>query len=255
MIRDVPLLPLRSNRFENGPSYGSEPDGKGHRPGITSLVPSRNPISCSFRRKTGSWTSDQEGTARVIDLRPTVGSQYDANVDFQSLLLTARARSPSDYDEAIGFVNPAFGNQRKGLAGCGPARLVVRGKSAHGTGYEHPIGGLSSGERQMVPIIGFIAATLRPGGIVMLDDPDLHIHMGMVRQLMDSIDAIVNARDGQVIVASHSEHVCDWFSRDSEKIADFVLGVEGSHDDTTEGYSSRSRAARGAADYKERPPW
>lgn len=70
----------------------------------------------------------------------------------------------------------------------------------------------------MLALIGFIAATLRPGGIVIIDEPDLHIHMVMVQQLLGSIEAIVKQRKGQLIVAAHSEQVWNWFSLASEQI-------------------------------------
>ena len=70
----------------------------------------------------------------------------------------------------------------------------------------------------MLVLIGFIAATLQPGGIVIIDEPDLHIHMVMVQQLLGSIEAIVKKRNGQLIVASHSQDVWDWFSLTSERV-------------------------------------
>jgi hypothetical protein len=43
------------------------------------------------------------------------------------------------------------------------------------------------------------------------DDPDLHIHISMIAQLMESLEQIVRQRRGQLIVASHSETVWDHF--------------------------------------------
>jgi len=47
-----------------------------------------------------------------------------------------------------------------------------------------------------------------------LDEPDLHIHIAMVTQLLQTLDFVVRERQGQLIVASHSELVWDFFSRD-----------------------------------------
>ena len=68
----------------------------------------------------------------------------------------------------------------------------------------------------------------------MIDEPDLHIHISMVDQLLASLEAIVQQRQGQFIVASHSEQVWDWFSRGEEHIE---LGPwrKGRHEPTPEG--------------------
>jgi predicted ATPase len=63
-----------------------------------------------------------------------------------------------------------------------------------------------------------MATTLRDGGIVLIDEPDLHIHVVMIPQLLGSIETIVRERRGQLIVASHSQEVWDWFSLSRERI-------------------------------------
>jgi hypothetical protein len=42
--------------------------------------------------------------------------------------------------------------------------------------------------------------------------------MTMIPQLLASIEAIVKARKGQLIVAAHSQEVWDWFSLSSERV-------------------------------------
>ena len=54
--------------------------------------------------------------------------------------------------------------------------------------------------------------------IVLLDEADLHIHIAMVTQAISTLELVVRERQGQFIVASHSELVWDWFSRDAERI-------------------------------------
>lgn len=156
---------------------------------------------------------------RLMDLMPYRWlATYGANVDLESLLLTIRASAPPQYDEAIRLINQALDNQRKEITGLGPTGLIVRGKAESGAEYQHAIGQLSSGEKQMLLLIGFVAATLSSGGILIIDEPDLHIHMVMVQQLLGSIEAIVKERKGQLIVAAHSQEVWDWFSLSSERV-------------------------------------
>jgi predicted ATPase len=67
-------------------------------------------------------------------------------------------------------------------------------------------------------MIGFTTAFLRPGGILLIDEPDLHIHLSMVSQFMETLEVIAGRRNAQMIVASHSEWVWERFSRDAERI-------------------------------------
>jgi ABC-type lipoprotein export system ATPase subunit len=144
---------------------------------------------------------------------------YDPAISLDSVLLTVKALSPERFEECLRLVNLALEHRRKRIAGFGPkGRLVVEGVTASGVSFQHPIEELSSGERQMLLLVGFVVAFLRPGGIVLLDEPDLHIHMAMVTQLLETLEHVVRERKGQLIVASHSERVWSWFSREEEKI-------------------------------------
>jgi ABC-type lipoprotein export system ATPase subunit len=144
---------------------------------------------------------------------------YDASVNLDSILLTVQARSPEQFAECLRLVNLALEHRQKRIVGFGSrGRLVVKGRTEAGAEYEHPIEALSSGERQILLMVGFVVAFLRPGGIVLIDEPDLHIHIVMVTQLLQTLEMVVRARNGQLIVASHSERVWDWFSRTEEQI-------------------------------------
>jgi energy-coupling factor transporter ATP-binding protein EcfA2 len=156
---------------------------------------------------------------QLVDLMPfNWVARYARNVDLNSLLLTVRAKTPETYDEALAMVNKAINNQRKEITGLTPEGLLVEGRTPFGRDFRHPIHELSSGEKQMLLLIGFVTATLREGGIVLIDEPDLHIHITMIPQLLESIETIVHRRHGQLIVAAHTEPVWKWFSRDAERV-------------------------------------
>jgi hypothetical protein len=156
---------------------------------------------------------------KIVDLTPfTWLARYSDSVFIASLLLTMLAKSPSDYEGTLRLINQALDNQGKAIHDLSTQGMVVRGETSFGKPYEHPIGALSSGEKQMLLLIGFMATTLRDGGIVLIDEPDLHIHVVMIPQLLGSIETIVRERRGQLIVASHSQEVWDWFSLSRERI-------------------------------------
>jgi predicted ATP-binding protein involved in virulence len=42
------------------------------------------------------------------------------------------------------------------------------------------------------------------GGVVLVDEPDLHMHVSWQRQFIHTLEKIVFEKNGQLIVASHS---------------------------------------------------
>ena len=158
--------------------------------------------------------------ARLVDTTPLNWSAlYSPKLDLDSLLLTVKALRPDSYERSLELVNLALGHRNKRITGFGEdGRLVVEGVADFGMAYRHPVESLSSGERQMLLLIGYTVAFLREGGILLIDEPDLHIHISMVAQLMETLELVVRERHGQLIVASHSQLVWDWFSREEERI-------------------------------------
>jgi energy-coupling factor transporter ATP-binding protein EcfA2 len=155
---------------------------------------------------------------QIVDLTALAWSPMytTSKVDLPSLLLTTRARNPAYFEQAIRLINSALDNQGKRLIpDFGPHGMMIEILSS---GYQHAIGALSSGEKQLLLLVGFVAATLRPGGVLVIDEPDLHIHITLVQQLLGSLEAVVRERSGQFIVAAHSTEVWKWFSLDSERV-------------------------------------
>jgi hypothetical protein len=162
----------------------------------------------------------KERRARILDTtRFNWAAVYDPTINLDSVLLTVKALSPERFEECLRLVNLALGHRQKRIAGFGPkGRLVVEGTTDSGVSYQHPIEDLSSGERQILLLVGFVVAFLRPGGIVLLDEPDLHIHVALVAQLLETLELVVKERQGQILVASHSQLVWEWFAREEERV-------------------------------------
>ncbi len=145
---------------------------------------------------------------------------FDPARSLDKLLLTIKALRPEDFDNTMRLVSMALAHRSKRLAGFNEeGRLEVLGVTDFGPPFRHPVEQLSSGERQMLLLTAYAVALLRPGGILIVDEPDLHIHVGMVAQLMATLAKVVDERNGQLIVASHSQHVWNWFSLKAEKIS------------------------------------
>jgi len=76
-----------------------------------------------------------------------------------------------------------------------------------GSNKSHTLDALSSGEQQVIVLIYMVSRYLQPGGVVLIDEPDLFLHPSLVDRLLSRIEAIVKERDGQIIIASHNPDI------------------------------------------------
>lgn len=74
---------------------------------------------------------------------------------------------------------------------------------------------LSAGERSLLINLCMILRWLRPGGVVLLDEPELHQHVSLMRSALSVLAAMIEGEEfgGQLIVASHAPEVWDFFRR------------------------------------------
>lgn len=72
--------------------------------------------------------------------------------------------------------------------------------------------GLSAGERAAFIALFFIARWMSPGGIVLIDEPELHQHLSLMRINLAVLEEyVVRKMGGQLIVASHATEVWEHF--------------------------------------------
>jgi len=71
----------------------------------------------------------------------------------------------------------------------------------------HYIDELSAGEHQVLLLIYLLSRWLQPGGIVLIDEPDLHLHPSLVAGLLSELERITTGKNGQLIITSHNPDV------------------------------------------------
>lgn len=64
-----------------------------------------------------------------------------------------------------------------------------------------------SGFHQVLLILAFMFA--RPSSLILLDEPDAHLHVLLQKQLYDIMRSLCHERKGQLVVATHSEVLID----------------------------------------------
>ncbi|HEC2034211.1 TPA: AAA family ATPase [Klebsiella oxytoca] len=74
-------------------------------------------------------------------------------------------------------------------------------------GDTHTLDELSSGEHQVLIMLFMVQRWLQPGGVVLIDEPDLHLHPSLVSPLLATLENIIQKKQGQLILTSHATDV------------------------------------------------
>jgi len=92
---------------------------------------------------------------------------------------------------------------QKRIVGVERGRVIVEigGREKHG------LNDLSSGEQQIVLLLVETARRIKPGGIVLIDEPEISLHPAWQRGLVVALDKIIEQYNAQVIMATHSPEI------------------------------------------------
>jgi ABC-type nitrate/sulfonate/bicarbonate transport system ATPase subunit len=99
---------------------------------------------------------------------------------------------------------------------CEYLRGQPQGKGRNGL-PQLDIASAGSGFHQVLLLLGFIYA--RPASVLLLDEPDAHLHVIPQKQIYDRMRSVAATRGSQLIVATHSEVLTDATS--PERIVSF----------------------------------
>lgn len=117
---------------------------------------------------------------------------------------------------------------------CEYLRGVPKGKFKNGL-PQLDIASAGSGFHQVLLLLGFFYA--RPSSVLLLDEPDAHLHVVLQKQIYDRLRSIATKRSCQLVIATHSEVLID--NTSPESIVSFFrsphrLVREGERDQVTE---------------------
>lgn len=74
-------------------------------------------------------------------------------------------------------------------------------------GRRHAPEALSGGERRIFWLLTAVAMALHPGGVLLVDEPESHIHPSQVLGLLSTLELLATASGGQLILSSHMPQV------------------------------------------------
>jgi hypothetical protein len=85
-------------------------------------------------------------------------------------------------------------------------------------GSVHGLDELSAGEHQVLIQIYMVGRWLEPGGIVLIDEPDLHLHPSLIPGFLSRLEQMVAARDGQLLITSHVPDIWNRYEAIGQRI-------------------------------------
>lgn len=139
----------------------------------------------------------------------------------QNYLYNLKVVDEQTYNEIVREVNAFLSGKRlEGFDRATGQLLVV---PVHGE--THPVEDLSSGEKQVLLMLATITRWLRKGGIVLIDEPDLHLHVSLATAFVSHVRQLVAQNDGQLIIASHVPEIWSQFT-ESHQVRLGTAGVQ-----------------------------
>jgi ABC-type phosphate/phosphonate transport system ATPase subunit len=134
-------------------------------------------------------------------------ANYKATEDWkgqlEASLFNMKATMPDRYPKMVALLNNF-------LTGKHIEQEILPGQRQQillANGATHNLDELSSGEHQVLIMLFTVQRWLQPGGVVLIDEPDLHLHPSLILQLLASIENIVAKKNGQLILTSHATDV------------------------------------------------
>jgi predicted ATPase len=96
------------------------------------------------------------------------------------------------------------------------------------SGAEVTLENLSAGERAAIIALFTVARWMTVGGVVLIDEPELHQHISLMRSNLAVLEQyVVHQMKGQLIVASHAPEVWDHF-----RVNKLIVGLDLPTEDT-----------------------
>lgn len=131
----------------------------------------------------------------------------------RNLLLEVRREKPEDWDELHRDIEEVFGYHLLPPVYNGQPFIVCEYQPGDPNSQaQRPLPKLDiscagSGLLQVLMLLGFFYA--RPASVLLLDEPDAHLHVILQKQVYDRLRYVARRRDCQLLVATHSEVLID----------------------------------------------
>ncbi len=148
-------------------------------------------------------------TYRFSDSQKWEGSLESSLVAMSYRDLLAQRDDPAtgegEFARFVRVINQFLEGKR--IAGVDPQTFRVQVRADGGPPYG--IEALSAGEKQIVLMLGEIQRRIRRGSVVLMDEPEIHLHPRWQRLLVRALTDLAAEYDAQLIITTHSEEVAN----------------------------------------------
>ncbi len=145
----------------------------------------------------GEVVADDPGRRWLVNYAPT--PEWRGQVE--ASLIAMKTVNPERYEEVLHELN-AFLKPKHILPD--PDQNMRLRVSTGEEGRTHSLDDLSAGEHQILIQLFLVSRSLMPGGLVMIDEPDLHLHPSLLSLYLTRLELLVQKRNGQLLLTSHN---------------------------------------------------
>jgi predicted ATPase len=132
--------------------------------------------------------------------------RYKVTEDWQgqleASLITLKTSKLHSFHETVRMLNKfLYDKEIEPEIRTGENRLRVKLKDSRG--QFHFLDDLSAGEHQILIQLYLLHRWLEPAGIILIDEPDLHLHPSLIPGFLASLESLVEKKKGQLLITSH----------------------------------------------------
>ncbi|MCZ7568581.1 MAG: AAA family ATPase [Ardenticatenaceae bacterium] len=125
-------------------------------------------------------------------------------MNYQDLLVKQGNRAGgSKFQQFLRVINNFLDGKQ--IIGVDPKSFRIQVKADNGEKFT--LDALSSGEKQILLMLGEIQRRIRRGSVVLIDEPEIHLHPRWQRLLVRALTDLCAEHDAQLIMTTHSEEV------------------------------------------------
>jgi ABC-type transport system involved in cytochrome c biogenesis ATPase subunit len=136
-----------------------------------------------------------------------------------SMLYRMQVTHPEGLKTILDDINTYLRNKHiEGFATSGDLEVMIAPPREREAAIKHLVYELSSGERQVFIFVAMLHRWLHKGGLVLIDEPDLHLHPSLCGALLSRLQRIVAKQQGQLLITSQSERLWKDYRRPAERI-------------------------------------
>jgi len=151
---------------------------------------------------------EHEWAWRFSDSKRWEGSleSFLVAMDYRDLMAQKEGRTGAgQFQQFLGVVNRFL--ESKQIVGVDQESFRVQIEGGNGKTFS--IDELSSGEKQILLMLGEIQRRISQGSLLLIDEPEIHLHPQWQRLLVNALTDLCTVHETQMILTTHSEEVAN----------------------------------------------